>query len=398
MSLHDPYGTEYGSPSDIRAEAKELSTVAANIDAVAELLRAVSTKGVWDSAAGRTFADRVGATPEGLLDIAGRLREAAGIIAPYADRLEESQRMMAMMRRNYADSDAVVTAREATLAGMTPEDPQYARVDREHREAADRRHYSLTDYTREGESAAETERDMARKLDDICQDLTDPAAYDLFEGASRLGTGPLVNNPVTTFLPIARPVRFLGFADPVGLLARRVVYEEGSYSAVATAAGASLISVVKGSRGRGAKEAARTRAAARKAVNSASGPHGPSTSPIAARPLVGARAPKSARVTVGEGARRVGAMAKASARNRVVDTVNRKTGVTLIEDMNADWAALVGAGRTAKGVHVVRYTGRSVHHVDQTITDARSVARPLKRLTDPDPDPDLDSPRPPDSR
>ena len=89
---------------------------------------------------------------------------------------------MAMMRRNYADSDAVVTAREATLAGMTPEDPQYARVDREHREAADRRHYSLTDYTREGESAAETERDMARKLDDICQDLTDPAAYDLFEG------------------------------------------------------------------------------------------------------------------------------------------------------------------------------------------------------------------------
>src|SRR5690606_27891130 len=90
MALHDPGTIEEGDPAMIRAEADELKTVAANIHTVAEMLRTVSTKGVWDSCAGTPFDHEVGATPDDLVQIANRLAGTERIIRPYADRLETS--------------------------------------------------------------------------------------------------------------------------------------------------------------------------------------------------------------------------------------------------------------------------------------------------------------------
>lgn len=154
MALYDPGTIEEGDPAMIRAEADELKTVAANIHTVAAMLRTVSTKGVWDSCAGTTFDAEVGATPDDLVAIANRLAGTERIIRPYAERLETSQAALTRIRARYDDNVTTSQDRKATLATMTPEDPQYARVDREYRAASNARETNKREFTREAEEAS----------------------------------------------------------------------------------------------------------------------------------------------------------------------------------------------------------------------------------------------------
>ena len=139
MALEDPGTIEEGDPAVIRAEADELKTVAANIHTVVNLLRTVSTKGVWDSCSGTMFEREVGTTPSDLVAIANRLSGAERIIRPYADRLEESQATLKRLRGRYDTNTATAQARKERLATMTPEDPEYVTVEREYRAAANSR-------------------------------------------------------------------------------------------------------------------------------------------------------------------------------------------------------------------------------------------------------------------
>ena len=111
MALEDPGTIEEGDPAVIRAEADELKTVAANIHTVVNLLRTVSTKGVWDSCSGTMFEREVGTTPSDLVAIANRLSGAERIIRPYADRLEESQATLKRLRGRYDTNTATAQAR-----------------------------------------------------------------------------------------------------------------------------------------------------------------------------------------------------------------------------------------------------------------------------------------------
>ena len=72
MALEDPGTIEEGDPAVIRAEADELKTVAANLHTVVNLLRTVSTKGVWDSCSGTMFEREVGTTPSDLVQVLHR--------------------------------------------------------------------------------------------------------------------------------------------------------------------------------------------------------------------------------------------------------------------------------------------------------------------------------------
>lgn len=377
MALFDPGTTEEGDPDQIRAEARELATVAANIHLVASMLRTVSTKGVWVSGSGCTFAGKVGATPDRLVDIANRLAGAERIIRPYADRLQEYQRVMQHQRARYDKFVSICDERELQLAAMTPEDPDHARVDGEYRKAANGREWAKRRHQRAGEEALEDEMTVARNLAGVMDELNDPGGYDFFEGSSRLATSSLVHNPVVDWLPLARPVGVLAVGDPLGQLGRRAFYDEGSYSAVGKSAGQTALGVVGLRKGKGAMLGNASRTSGRKVE------------------LEGVRrrySTPSSSVAVhswGQGlkitARRSTATARVRLRHRATDALANKSGIRMIEDMTADWAAIAGSGRVRKGAHVVRYTRKSAQKATATVDSARAAGEKISTVSKTEP-------------
>lgn len=95
------FRTELGEPDRIRAEAQILRARAEAMWEAAARLHEVSTKGVWDSPSGVTFASRVGEVPQTLHQLASTLEETARVIEPYADLLAESQQVMKDERKLY---------------------------------------------------------------------------------------------------------------------------------------------------------------------------------------------------------------------------------------------------------------------------------------------------------
>lgn len=372
MALYDPGTIEEGDPAMIRAEADELKTVAANIHTVAAMLRTVSTKGVWDSCAGTTFDAEVGATPDDLVAIANRLAGTERIIRPYAERLETSQAALTRIRARYDDNVTTSQDRKATLATMTPEDPQYARVDREYRAASNARETNKREFTREAEEASADERTVATRLGDVAPELTDPRAYNAFEKSSRTGTSSLVHNPVVDWIPTFRPMSVLGVGDPIGKLGRRVVYGEGSYKDVsASTVVAGLNTVLPTSKKVAAKNTFRGsgRAERLRGIKAAD----KSTNPIARKRIV-ANAKVSTRHQV--------ATSKVRLKDKVSDTVAQKSGARLIDDFASDWAAVAGSGRVRKGGVVIKYSVRATNHTITQVDAAKKHKERYDRLTE----------------
>lgn len=374
MALHDPGTIEEGDPSAIRAQADELRTVASNIHTVARMLRTVSTKGVWESCAGTMFDNEVGKTPDDLEAIAGRLSGTERIIRPYADRLEDDQATLERIRTRYDDNDRTAEDRRTRLATMTPEDPEYVTVDREYRAAANARETNKREFTRVAEEAAADERDVARRLGSVAPELTDRAAYNRWEASERLGGSSLVHNPATSILPMFRPLAALGVAEPIGKFGRRAFYGEGSYDDVSRSTVLAVASAVVG-KGKGAKANDTGRANRRADELATVKPGTRSTNPNPRRRII-ANAKVSAKDKV--------ATSRIKARHKAEDLVAQKTGARLIDDAAADWAAIAGAGRVRKGVHVARYSVKGAHHTNSTIDSVRSGLDRVDRLTEPE--------------
>ncbi|NYF97050.1 hypothetical protein [Janibacter cremeus] len=362
------FRTEQGEPGRLRAEARTLAVRAEVMREAAARLHEVSTKGVWDSPSGAAFASRVGEVPQTLNQLAGTLEEAAQAIVPYADRLAESQDVMKLARETY---DAYVTESDrlrARLETMSPEDPDYARADREWRDAADQREFAKRRYQREGEEATLDEEAVARRLADVGQASTDPWGYDLFEGLSSLGQSRAVDNVLTDFVPAFRPIALLQFADPIGKLGLRAFYDQGSYAGAAKATKQTLFNVVKVPVGAGAKVDAAARRARRASETAAAkarrgNPAGASGS-----------APTRLRHKAGAKAKQTTAGAKVGAKHAVRDAFDDATGIRLITNMTSDWAAIAGSGHVTKGVHVLKYSVAAADKVDSTVRTARTTA------------------------
>lgn len=372
------FRTELGDPDRIRAEAQILRARAEAMWEAAGRLHEVSTKGVWDSPSGVTFASRVGEVPQTLHRLASTLDETARVIEPYADLLAESQRVMKDERRAYEKYVKESDRLDAQLAGMSPEEPEYARVDREWRDAADEREFAKRRYQREGEQATQDEETVARRLDDIGQTSTDPWGYDFFEGLSDLGQSGAVDNVLTDFVPHLRLIALLQFADPIGKLGLRAFYGQGSYSGVGKATVQTTFNVVKVPMGVGAKvdDAARRTSRATETA-AAKARHG---DPVGAS----GSGPKRLRHTVGTKVKQTSAGAGVRARLGARDAFDNATGVRLVSNMTSDWAAIAGAGHVTKGVHVLKYSVAAADTVDSTFRSARTTAGTLKPLTDSD--------------
>ena len=348
MPLVDEHAVEEGDPDRLRAQARELKSVASNIHTVTEMLQKVSTKGVWESGSGCAFAGEVGRTPETLYGIADRLGSMARVLTPHAEQLELAQRRMKTYRERYETNDRTADDKEAELRTLTPDDPTYSTVDREHREAANDREWAKRRYQREGERLHEDELSVARKLRALGEESTDRKGYDFFEGLTDLGNSAALNNPVVDWV---KPVKTGTFAEPVGLLGKRMFYGEGSYTGVAKATGERAAGFVKIPifKTKGSKQAAAQRKQKHqdtmRAVKAAG--RGRSTNPIARK-----RLGENVRLAT----RQKTSLAGEGIRHRARETFKEETGIRLINDMTTDWAAIAGSGRVRKGVHVLRYT------------------------------------------
>lgn len=372
MALDETGTIEEGDPEMIRAEADELKTVAANIHTVAEMLRMVSTKGVWESCSGTLFEQEVGTTPQDLVAIANRLSDTEQIIRPYADRLEKSQAELARLRARYDANDRTSEDRRARLETMTPEDPEYATVDREYRAASNSREMNKRGYRRVADAAVADERATAGRLGSVGAALSDPRTYNSFEMASRTGTSSLFNNPVVDVTPWGKPAAIMTAGDPIGKLGRRAVYGEGSYKDVgATTVLTAVDIVIPGSKRADAKNATRLshRADELKNIRAAD----TSTNPIAHR-RIAANAKSWTKHKV--------ATNTVKLKHRATDKLAEASGARLVDDMVTDWAAVAGSGRVRKGGYVVKYSVRTTSKVTSQASSVTSTAGRIEQATE----------------
>lgn len=363
MTLHDVNNIAAGDPARIREEATALGAVCDEIAQVASRLRQVSTHGVWDSGAGETFAAHVGEIPAQLDAVRERLQTGARLLPPYAALLEDAQERLRGLDDRHTQAQRVVHERDRELETLPPEAPDRARLMAERGEAARESFRLQQQFLRESEEILADEKRLAAQLSDVGPELDDPAGYDIFEGLSTFGAGPVVDNPVSDYI---RPLKFAAFAHPVGELGHLLVYDEGSATAVATSAARAVLDIVKPPAGVGARVDETIRGIARGRE-------------VAAAKAARAAAP-SRRGTpgrVGARVRQTTAGAKVRAKHLAQDGFEHATGIRLITNMTSDWAALAAAGPAAKALHIVKYTTASVQQVDSTIRTARTTAETI---------------------
>ena len=351
-SLHDLNDIASGDPDRLRAEVDQLRTVTENIDVVLRLLRAVSTHGVWESPAGVTFAEQVGATPEDLDLVCARLHDAAAVIGPYADRLEDNQRRLRDLDERYAEANRTRETRDEQLAELPAEHPDRPRLTIERGEASRTAHAAASAFERESDEALGDERRVAGRLSDVCIELADPRGYDAAEATTDLGTSARTS-------PLAwagGPVSWVGVAQPIGLGVRRAVYGEGSWGDVAESSVVSAADGVGWGAGKVVKGARKVFPEGAPPPPISSSGRFPTTpgkafgNPIASRRL---RDIASARTKGGRLAQTV----KHDAADRISKGLREKTGINHLEEFADDWQAVAGS-HAGRAVVVGAYTTR----------------------------------------
>lgn len=370
MTLHDLNNIAGGDPGLIRAEATRLGVVCAEVAAVADRLRAVSTRGVWDSGAGETFAAHVGEVPVRLDAIRVRLESAAGLLPPYATLLEDAQEQMRHLDDQYAQAQRIVAERDRELETLPPDAPDRASLMAERGEAAAQSFRLQQTFMRVSDEILADEKRLAARLSDVGPELDDPQGYDVFEGLSAFGTGSIVNNPVTA---LVKPLKLAGFAHPLGELGQLLVYDEGSWADVGAAAKTALLGLVKLPKGVGARADDVVRRGERSRELAARTPRATSSA------AGGGRVARLRQKTK-DAAKQAAAQAPVRSKHAARDTVEYATGVRLVTNMTADWAAIGAGGPLGKAVHVAKYSLASVKQIDTTVRGARATADTVKPL------------------
>lgn len=376
-SLHDLNDIASGDPHRLRAEVEQLRTVTENIDVVLRLLRAVSTHGVWESPAGETFAAQVGATPEDLDLVCARLHDAAAVIGPYADRLEDNQRRLRDLDERHAEASRTREARDEQLAELPAEHPDRPRLTVERGEAAAAAQAAAGSFERESDEALGDEKRAAARLVDLLPELADPKGYDSLEGLTNLGTSARS----TPLGMINKPIRVAGAAEAIGMTGRKIVYDEGSWRDVGVSATGTAVDVIDIAgiaaiaRAKKATSAPAPRNRWTDPPPSARYPSGKAfASPIAGRRL---RDVTGARTRIGAAAQR----AKHDLAEKTSQKVRDMTGVSQLEQFEEDVLAVAGS-RAGSAVVV---TGHSARHAARVARNADSARRQLANqgLTDP---------------
>lgn len=368
-SVHDLNDIASGDPERLRSEAEALRTITATIDVVVRQLLTVSTHGVWESEAGATFAAQVGQTPGDLDRVSARLHDAAAVIDPYADLLEDNQRRLRQIGERYAEATRTRKACEQRLAELPAEDPDRLRLEREREEAARVSVEAMADFERESDEALADERRAAGRLSDVLPDVGDPRGYDVFEGVTNLGTSARAT-PVGL---LAKPVRIAGLAQAVGLGGRKIFYDEGTWKHVGAAAVGALADIVDVGAVTVISWAKRTTAAPVKATRWTNPPVGaghPSGKAFG-NPIAGRRTRdiSGARTSVGRAAQTV----KHDTADVLSQKVRRMTGVEQLEQFEKDWLAVAGS-RAGAGIIVVGHSTRHVARVTGNVQRGRVQA------------------------
>lgn len=376
-TLHDLNDIASGDPDRLRAEVDQLRTVTENIDVVVRLLRAVSTHGVWESPAGKTFAEQVGTTPEDLDLVCARLHDAAAVIGPYADRLEDNQRRLRDLDERHAEASRTRETRDEQLAELPAEHPDRPRLSIERGEASRTAHTAAASFERESDEALADEKRAAARLSDLLPELADPKGYDSLEGLTNLGTSART----TPIGLINKPVRVAGAAEAIGMTGRKIFYDEGNWRDVGVSATGTIVDAVDLA-GIGAIAKAKKATSAPAPKNrwtdppaSARYPSGTTFgSPIAGRRL---RDISGARTRVWAAAQR----AKHDLADKASEKVRDMTGISQLEQFEEDVLAVAGS-RAGTAVVV---TGHSARHAARVAKNVDGARRQLANqgLTDP---------------
>lgn len=374
MNLHDLHDIASGDPARIRAESARMGAVCDQIATVAARLRQVSTRGVWDSGAGETFAARVGEVPDSLDAVRVRLQAAANLLPPYAALLADSQERMRELDDRYARARDVMHECDRRLETLPPDAPERPHLLARRGEASRQSYAAQEAFLQAGEEAVDDEKRLASRLYDVCPELADPKGYDLLEGLSSFGSGPVVNNPATDVFRAAKVARF---ATPLGEMGQLLVYDEGSWAEVAASAKTALLGIVRLPKGVGAVADDVTRRAERARELAARAPR---AAPIAVAGGRIARMREKVRASAKQAVKEAPVRAKHAAQDRFEDA----TGIRMITNMTSDWAALAGAGPMKKAAHIAAYTLVAGKKVDTTIGHAQTTGEALRRQRRPD--------------
>lgn len=324
------------SPTTVRTQARQLTTVADRMEMISGMLQKVSTRGSWESPSGDAFAEKVGSTPGDLTTIANRLRSSAEIIRPYADLLAASQRALTDIDDRAHRAEQTMNDKDKELEDLPPDDPDRARVQREREAAAARLSSAEEAFEEEKREARRDEGDMAAKLSDLCARDADPRAYDFFESLTTFGEG------ASNAGILARPIALAGVTKPAGMLGKRVFYDEGSYGDVAKASGGYALDTVSFGAGRVVRAAKRR--FAEKQVNRVDDLD---STPVRIRdnPIITAAPTKPP-------------TRRAAVAQKTGDILRDKAGVNDVKRAFDDWEAVAGEGRVAKVAVTVRMSAK----------------------------------------
>lgn len=362
--LRDEYHILTGSPEQIRGQVRELDRVASKMTSVATRLRQLSIEGVWESDAGRTFSSEIGSTPSGLEQIADRLAGAADAMRPYATMLQTSQRVMKKHERNAVSAAAIMREKDRSLEAMTPDDPERPRVLRERLEAVRDLNSAEQQFSREGKGAYDDEQRVAAKLSDIAVPLTDPKGYDVFEALENLGRAAnSVGLVGVVSKKVAKPIDIVGAGEPVGKAGRRLFYEEGSWTGVASSGwtyGTDVASMGVSRWVKGTGKAANLSSGVSRLDELPSKPKHVNNNPIAqAPPFAGVPSTRT--------------WMTREIRDKAATTAKEKSGVKDLHDAFSDWEAVAGRGRVAKAGVVIDYSAKAGNRTAQNVSTAKGA-------------------------
>lgn len=384
----------HADPEAIAEQAWQLRATASSVAALARQLVDVQRAGTWDSPAGDTFAREVGSVPFSLEGVADRLEAIAEIFARYSDSLAAAVEELVRIGRRHR---AAVHEDERILVRLTHTVTEEERIPLEARRdalAQEIAREALAFRARAEEATLEETRVRGLLATEVPDRLDDSWFYNTVTGAETIGDAAdgLATVPFAG-KAIAGPLAAGSALGWAGSVTKKAVYDQGgSWRSVIGQGPRKLISWGLGKGGGVGRELADApaRQVARDRAQRVWAPPARPAKPVnppPAPPYRGRHAQHRDGLR-GWGDRRIDTVVRTTrqgvvggmtqARRHTGRVASEQSGLTLARTIRADWAAVSGSRRTARGVVAVTGAGRVADHVD---TKRRQVDRAHARAT-----------------
>lgn len=367
----DPYRVDLAATDVITALGQDLVTVEDNISLVAELLGQVSTHGVWESPAGETFAQEVGDVPVTLRKVAARMGAAGERIARYSRTLRTNQEDMERIASRHGRTCDTLAEIDRQLALCSPhpaQDALQARRGEAHRQVLG---YER-DYAAASEDARSDETLLAGDLDEVCVDLADPKGYEALEGTRDIGRSSAFTGP---WAALVKPLALGTALDPLGQAGIKMIYGHGEWRQIGADSKYLLADgVIKGS-GRALKTM--------EGVSTVATTVGRATRTSRATRSPGAL-DEPWHVAARQSTTRLATRGRDLAVTKGTKVARDKSGLTLADELAADWRSVSGASRPVKVVQGVRSTTKVAKHTGKSVDSVHGAQERLRPVTDPE--------------